>query len=214
MHARKLAANAYRAGLEAMSKGDFDMARAAFRWARRADGGNPLYIHAEALLSQRSGNPYEAGRLYRRVVDMAERSFGAGHINTVAVTRNLIDLLETMGRDDEAAALRHRMIDGLDRDSAAQASLRALERFGAICLQAGRGAEALAVLDHALGYRRRAFGDSHARTAECLAATTRLRATIRRAARTTGAAARVDHTPPPPGNTRPGAYTQTALLSA
>lgn len=179
MSAKALANNAYKAAREAMDKGDYDMARAALRWARRADGGNPLYIHAEAMLAQKTGRPFEADRLYRRVADLAERTFGEGHIRNVAISAKMICLYEEMGNTYEAEKLRHRVIDGLDRQSAADSSVHSLDRVAEICLQAGRSSDALAIFEAALARRRQVFGDVHHRANECLVALTRLRARIR-----------------------------------
>jgi len=182
MSARVLANNAYKAARDAMAQGDYDMARAALRWARRADSGNPLYIHAEAVLAQKTGRPFEADRLYRRVADLAERTFGEGHIRNVAISAKMIALYEEMRNTYAAETLRDRVIDGLDRRSAAEASIHALDRVAEICLQAGRSADALAIYEAALARRRQVFGDIHHRVSECLVALTRLRARIRRQA--------------------------------
>jgi len=182
MSARVLANNAYRAARDAMAQGDYEMARAALRWARRADSGNPLYIHAEAVLAQKTGRPFEADRLYRRVADLAERTFGEGHIRNVAISAKMIGLYEEMHNTYAAETLRDRVIDGLDRKSAAEGSIRALDRVAEICLQAGRSADALAIYEAALARRRQIFGDVHHRVSECLIALTQLRARIRRQA--------------------------------
>ena len=42
MFVKDLANKAFQAAREAMTQGDYEMARAALRWARRADSGNPL----------------------------------------------------------------------------------------------------------------------------------------------------------------------------
>lgn len=180
MFVRDIANKAYHSGREAMSNGDYTMARAAFRWARRADSANPLYIHAEALLAQKMGNPHEADRLFRRVLDMAERAYGTGHYQNSIFTANLIDLYEQMDRPEQAASLREQAIDGLDRKTASFASTRALDRLAEICLMAGRSADALAIYESALARRVATFGDGHARVSECLIALTRLRARIRK----------------------------------
>lgn len=182
MSAKALANNAYKAAREAVDKGDYDMARAALRWARRADSGNPLYIHAEAVLAQKTGRPFEADRLYRRVADLAERTFGEGHIRNVAISAKMIGLYEEMGNIYAAEKLRDKVIDGLDRQSAAEGSIRALDRVAEICLLAGRSTDALAIYEAALARRRQIFGDVHHRVSECLVALTRLRARIRRLA--------------------------------
>ena len=182
MFVNDLANKAFQAAREAMTQGDYEMARAALRWARRADSGNPLYIHAEAMLAQQTGGYHEADRLYRRVADLAERAFGAGHIRNIAVSARMIGLYEEMGNSRQADELRNRIIDGLDRDSAADGSVHALTRVAEICLQAGRASDALAIYEAALARRRQAFGDSHQRVNECLIALMRLRARVRRLA--------------------------------
>ncbi|MCK5621080.1 MAG: hypothetical protein KAJ11_02230, partial [Alphaproteobacteria bacterium] len=150
MSAKDLANKAYKAACDAMTRGDHEMARAALRWARRADSGNPLYIHAEAVLAQKTGGYFEADRLYRRVADLAERTFGEGHIRNVAISAKMIGLYEEMGNAHEAEKLRHRVVDGLDRRSAADGSIHALDRLAEICLRAGRSADALAIYEAAL----------------------------------------------------------------
>ncbi|MEN8195916.1 MAG: tetratricopeptide repeat protein [Pseudomonadota bacterium] len=179
MRAKDLANKAYRAGRDAMAQGDHETARAALRWARRADSGNPLYIHAEAVLAHKTGGYFEADRLYRRVADLAERTFGEGHIRNVAISAKMIALYEEMGNAHEAEKLRHRVVDGLDRKSAADSSIHALDRLAEICLRAGRSADALAIYEAALARRRQAFGDVHERVSECLVALTRLRVRVR-----------------------------------
>ena len=185
MSVRILANNALKAAHEAMAQGDYDMARAALRWARRADSGNPLYIHAEAILAQRTGAHHEADRLFRRVADLAVRAFGAGHIHNVAISARTIDLYEEMGRPGMADELRNLVIDGLDRSTVVDGSIHALDRLADICLKARRSAAALAIYESALARRRAVFGDGHARVSECLVALARLRARIRKLAETT-----------------------------
>lgn len=184
MFAKNLANKAFMAARDALAQGDYEMARAALRWARRADSGNPLYIHAEAILAQRTGGHHEADRLFRRALDIAERALGAGHIHNVAISSRMIALYEEMGLTDEAELLRHRIINHLDRKSAADGSVLALDRLAEICLQAGRSADALAIYQAALDRRRAAFGENHARVNECHVALTRLRARIRKLADT------------------------------
>lgn len=162
-----------------MANGDYELARAALRWARRADSGNPLYIHAEAELNRLTGNFHEADRLYRRLVDLAERAFGAGHVRTVSLAGRMAELRQQMGREEEAATLRRRILDALDMASAADGSVRTLDRIADICLQANRTADALAVYAAALARRRAVFGEGHSRVDECLAAMKRLRLRVR-----------------------------------
>jgi tetratricopeptide (TPR) repeat protein len=171
-----------------MAQGDYDMARAGLRWARRADSGNPLYIFAEATLAEKTGGYFEADRLYRRVADLAERSFGTGHVRTVTISARMIDLYEKMGNAFEAAALRNRVIDQLDHESAADSSIDLLDRLAGICISAGRFGDALALFEAAVARRRQVFGESHNRFTELLAAQTRLRARIRQLAKATAAA--------------------------
>jgi len=175
MLVRDLARKAYRAARESMANGDYELARAALRWARRADSGNPLYIHAEAELIRLTGNYHEADRLYRRLMDLAERAFGAGHVRTVALAGRMAELYEQMGREEQAATLRRRILDGLDMASTADGSVRTLDRIADICLKAGRSADALAIYTAALARRRAVFGEGHGRVDECLAAMKRLR---------------------------------------
>jgi tetratricopeptide (TPR) repeat protein len=193
MLVKDLANKAFNAARDAMAQGDYEMARAALRWARRADSGNPLYIHAEAVLAQRTGAHHEADRLYRRVADLAERAFGAGHIHNIALTSKMVGLYEEMGHGGQASLLRHRIIDGLDRDSAIDSSIVALDRLAGICIQASRSADALAIYEAALAHRRAVFGEGHARVSECLIALTGLRARIRKLAE--AAAARENQAP-------------------
>jgi hypothetical protein len=118
------------------------------------------------------------------VADLAERAFGAGHIHNITISGKMVGLYEEMGRSDQASLLRHRIIDGLDRDSAVDSSIVALDRLAELCIQASRSADALAIFEAALARRRAVFGDGHARVNECLIALTRLRARIRKLAET------------------------------
>ncbi|MDH5409893.1 MAG: tetratricopeptide repeat protein [Alphaproteobacteria bacterium] len=196
MFVRDIANKAYQSGRDAMANGDYAMAQAAFRWARRADSRNPLYIHAEALLARKMGNPHEADRLFRRVLDLAERAYGPGHYQNSIFSANLIELYEQMGHTERAMKLREQVIAGLDRKTASFAGSRALDRLAEICLQAGRAADALSIYESALTCRIATFGDGHARVTECLVALTRLRARIRKLAE--AAAARDMAAPPRP----------------
>lgn len=179
MFAKDLANKAYKAARRALAEGDYHLARAAIRWARRADSGNPLYIHLEAELARKFGDRHEAERLYRRLADLAERAFGAGHIRNVAVLSGLTELYDEMGRHDEAAQLRKRIINNLDRRSAADSGVPALARVANMCVRAGRGADALAIFDAALTRRRSVFGENHPRVVECRHALQALRARFR-----------------------------------
>lgn len=188
MFAKDLANKAYHAARKALAEGDHDLARAAIRWARRADSGNPLYIHLEAELARKSGDRHEAERLYRRLADLAERAFGAGHIRNVAVLSGLIELYDEMGRHEEAAQLRKRIIKNLDRHSAADSGIPALARAAHICLQAGRPADALTIFEAALKRRRSVFGENHPRVEECRRALQATHARIRLSAADTSSA--------------------------
>lgn len=179
MFAKNLANRAYKAARKAFAEGDYVLARAAVRWARRADSRNPLYIHLEAVLARKCGDPHEAERLYLRLADLAERSFGAGHIRNVAILSGLMELYDEMGHHDEATQLRKRLINGLDMRSVADGSIPALTRVSDICLRAGRFADALSILDAAMSRRRSVFGENHHRVAECRRLQDALRARIR-----------------------------------
>lgn len=174
-------ARAYAAGQDAMARRDFDLARTAFRWARRADPGNPAYIHAEARLAERTGNFHEAERLYRRVIDLALRTFGEGDPRTAMAQAGLVRLYERAGRREDARSLAARIIDGLDRPAAARSSINALSRIAGICVSAGRPDDAMLIHWRANSYRRTAFGQGHAKVTECLAATNALAARLHRA---------------------------------
>ena len=179
-----LAAKAYAAGRTAMADGDFDMARTAFRWARRADSKNIRYVHAEAVLAQRTGNPYEAENLHRRVIDVAERTFGTGHPLTMPLVANLIGLYEQAGRASDAMSVRDRIIDELDLQMAAFSSVRALTKIAEICIDAGRGGEAIEIFQRAVDQRRKIYGDGHAKLSECLERMKEIRARTRLLAET------------------------------
>lgn len=172
--ARRVAAvcaRAYAAGRDAMARRDFDLARTAFRWARRADPGNPAYIHAEARLAECTGNFHEAERLYRRVIDLALRAFGECDPRTAMAQAGLVRLYERADRYDEARKLAARIVDGLDRRAAARCSINALSRIGGICVSADRPDDAMLIHWQACTYRRTVFGRGHAKAVECLAAT-------------------------------------------
>lgn len=173
-------ARAYAAGRSAMARRDYDLARTAFRWARRADPGNPVYIHAEALLAERVGNPHEAERLFLRVIDVARRAFGAGDPRTAMVQGNLVRLYERMGRLDEARELAATIVGGLDRRAAAQGTVNGLSRIADICIRAGRADDAMLIHWQAVSARRTVFGHGHAKVTEILAATNALAARLQR----------------------------------
>lgn len=182
MLAGELARNAYRAGRAALMARDYGLARAALRWARRADSGNPLYIHAEAELAHRTGAYHEAERLYRRLEDLAERTFGRGHARVVAIRARLIALYRDMGRPEQATRLRLQTVAGLDRRTAADAGMPALQRLAELCLDAGRTDIAMELFEAALARRRSVFPDRHERVIECLSGLARLRRRIGRIA--------------------------------
>jgi len=163
----KVARRAYAAGRTALADSDFDLARAAFRWARRADPGNPLYIHGEAVLAEKSGNLHEAEKLYRRVLDMAIRAFGAGDPRTGLVARSLIGLLEDNGREEEAWEIADFLLDNLDQDAAAQANVLTLAALVGIYDTAARLGDAVALHRRALAWRKAQFGEGHYKVHEC-----------------------------------------------
>lgn len=165
-----------------MARGDFDLARAAFRWARRADPGNPVYIHAEAALARRTGDLHEAERLFRRVIDIAERAFGAGDPRTAMIRDDLVELYLQMGRPGEARRLAAAIVDGLDRKAAARCSVRGLARIAGTCLRAGCPEEATLIYEQAGSWRRALFGDGHPKVDECRSAADALAARLQRAA--------------------------------
>jgi len=163
----KVATRAYAAGRKALAEGDLDLARAAFRWARRADPGNPLYIHGEAKLAEKSGNLHEAEKLYRRVLDMAIRAFGIGDPRTNLVARSLIGLLEDNGRDEEAWEIADVLLDNLDQDAAVRAGVLTLAALVGIYDTAARLGDAMALHRRALAWRKAQFGEDHHKVHEC-----------------------------------------------
>ncbi len=175
MSKAEISANAFRAGHDAMVQGDFEMALTAFRWARRADSGNPAYIHAEATLARRMHNYHESENLYRRVIDVAVRAFGASDPRTATIAFDLADLYEEMGRHDDAVGLCVHIVDNLDREAAAIGSARLLARIGEICQRADRPEEGLRIHWRAVAYRRGVFGHDHAKVAELRAGIAALR---------------------------------------
>lgn len=144
------AAKAYDAGQEAMSNGDFEAALGAFRWARSADNGNPAYIHAEAVLAQRTGSHDEAEKLYLRVIDIAERALGGRHSYTTTVTYGLIGLYVIMGRNTQARIFCNRIIDNLDRDTVARSSISRQRRIMEICRRAKHLGDAMHMYESSL----------------------------------------------------------------
>lgn len=194
----RVSARAFGAGRVALATGDIDLARAAFRWARRADPGNPLYIHGEAVVAHRTGNFHEAEYLYRRVLDMAMRAFGVGDPRVALAARGLVELCREQGRHEEARTLARFVVDSLDRPAAAQAGMAALSALARICTVTGRRDEALAVHRQALTFRRRTFGNGHDKSRTCAAAILELkrRMAFRKTDRATGSAATApDSTP-------------------
>ena len=144
------------------------MALTAFRWARRADSGNPVYIHAEAVLARRMHNHHESENLYRRVIDVAVRAFGARDPRTAMIAFGLAELYGEMGRHDEARDLCGHIVDNLDREAAAIGGIQSLARITLICQRAGRLDEAMRIHLQADAYRRRVFGDRHYKVGECV----------------------------------------------
>lgn len=162
-----VARRAYASGREALAQGDLDMARAAFRWARRADPGNPLYIHGEAAVACRTGNYHEAEHLYRRVLDLATRAFGAGDPRVAVAARGLIELREEHGQEEEAWSLGEYILDSLDRDAAAQTGVTVLSALVNICDTTARLGDAVDIHRRALAWRIRTFGEDHYKVHEC-----------------------------------------------
>ena len=185
MSKARISANAFRAGRDAMLNGDFEMALTAFRWARRADSGNPVYIHAEAVLARKMHNYHESENLYRRVIDVAARAFGPSDPRTATIALGLVELYEEMGRHDEARGLSIHIVDNLDRQAAAMGSVRSLNRIAEICHRADRPEDAMRIHWRAVAYRRKVFGHGHAKVGELRAgiAALRKRASSARAAR-------------------------------
>ena len=175
MRRAKVAAKAFMAGREAMARGDFEMALTAFRWARRADSGNPVYIHAEATLAHKMHNYHESENLYRRVIDVAVRAFGAGDPRTATIALGLAQLYEEMGRRDEARDLCGHIVDNLDRESAAIGGVRSLARITEICDRAGRLDDAMQIHLRVAAFRRGVFGDRHYKMGECTIAIAELK---------------------------------------
>lgn len=163
-----VSARAFAAGREALGNRDYDLAYAAFRWARRADPGNPLYLHGEAVVAHRTGNAYEAENLYRRVLDMAIRSFGIGDPRTMLVARDLVEFYQSVGRHDEAWMIGARIIDNLDRTAVVQSGIRILACLTEICALAGRLEDAMEIHRDAMAWRRRTFGEGHYKVDECV----------------------------------------------
>lgn len=187
----KISARAFAAGREALAKGDTDLARAAFRWARRADPGNPLFIHGEAVVAHRTGNVHEAEYLYRRVFDMAMRAFGAGDPRLALAGQGLVELLLDQGRYEEAETLGRYVVDGPGKVATEQAGMPALRAVTRICDATGRLDAALAIHERALTWRRGIFGQDHHKVGACAAAIGELkrRIAIRGERRATGPAA-------------------------
>jgi tetratricopeptide (TPR) repeat protein len=166
----KISARAFATGREALAKGDYGTARTAFRWARRADPGNPLYIHGEAVVAHRTGNFYDAEHLYRRVLDLAMRAFGAGDPRIALAARGLIELCRQQGRYEEAWTLGKYVVDSLDRAAAARAGVASLSSLVKICDAIGRLDEAVALHRKALAWRSRVYGEGHYKVQECIIA--------------------------------------------
>lgn len=144
------------------------MARTATRRARHADSRNPVYIHAKATLARRMRNFGESENLYRRVIDVAARTFGARDPRTATIALGLADLYEKMGRHDKARDLCVQLVDNLDREAAAICGIRSLVRITQICQRAGRLEDAMRIHLQAAAYRRRVFGDRHYKVGECV----------------------------------------------
>lgn len=208
----KVSARAFAAGRKALAQGDTDLARAAFRWARRADPGNPLYIHGEAVVAHRTGNFHEAEYLYRRVLDMAMRAFGAADPRVALAAQGLVDLCREQGRLEEAQTLAGFVVDSLDREAAGRAGMAALSAITRICDATGRRDVALAVHGQALAWRRAMFGENHDKTRLCTAAMTELkkRSTIRRVDRPTRPVVQTPDPAAPAGSE--GAGSQAYLM--
>lgn len=168
MRKARVAAKAFMAGRDAMTQGDFEMALTAFRWARRANSGNPVYIHAEAVLARKMHNYHESENLYRRVIDLAVRAFGAGDPRAAVITLGLAELYREMGRHDQARDLCVHIVDNLDRGAAATGGIRSLNSITLICQRAGRLDDAMQLHLQATAYRRKVFGGRHYKVGECV----------------------------------------------
>lgn len=166
----KVSARAYAAGRQALARRDYTAARTAFRWARRADPGNPLYIHGEAVVAHRTGNFYEAEHLYRRVLDLAMRAFGAGDPRVALAARGLVELCRQQGRFEEAWTLGKYVVDSLDRNAAARSGTAVLSALVKICDATGRLDAALVLHRQALAWRSRVYGEGHYKVQECIIA--------------------------------------------
>lgn len=92
--------------------------RAALAQARAGQGDNRPYVASSlnvlALVRQRQGHVQDAADLLREAVAMAGPVPG-GETNTAALTLNLGQVLEALGRSDDALAAYRRSLEAADR---------------------------------------------------------------------------------------------------
>lgn len=167
MKTAQTSAKAYRAGQEAMNRGDLQSAKTSFHCARTLDPKNANFILAAAGVASRMEEHSEAEALYREAISCAEETLGAGHPLVAVTTCGLVELYESQGRADDAQALSRQTISVLDREEATHANGENLARLAGLFVKAGRPEEAEQLYRNALDYRRKAFGDSHARVQKC-----------------------------------------------
>lgn len=167
MKTAQTSAKAYRAGQEAMSRGDLQSAKTSFHCARTLEPKNANFILAAASAASRMGEFTEAEALYREAIACAGETVGAGHPLVAVTAHGLVEMYESQGRADDAEALSKQTISVLDREEAAHANGENLARMAVLFVKAGRPEEAEQLYRSALDYRRKRFGDSHNKVKKC-----------------------------------------------
>ncbi len=170
MKTAQTSAKAYRAGQEAMIRGDLQSAKTSFQCARTLDPDNANFILAAAGAASRMAEYAEAEKLFHEAMDCAGRAVGAGHPLVAVTAHGLVEMYENQGRADEAEAFSKQVISVLDREEATHANGENLARLAWLFVTAGRPEDAETLYRNALDYRRKAFGDSHSRVRKCEAA--------------------------------------------
>lgn len=167
MKTAQTSAKAYRAGQEAMIRGDFKAARTSFQSARTLVPKNPNYILALAGAVSRLGEHQEAEDLYREAIACAEEAVGPNHPLVAVTAHALVEMYENIDRKDEAETLSKHSISVLDREEATHANSENLSRMASLFVRSGRPEEAEQLYRNAIEYRRKTFGESHAKVKKC-----------------------------------------------
>jgi tetratricopeptide (TPR) repeat protein len=131
---------------------------------------------ASALLNQAGSYIYglgeyeEAEPLYKRALEIREKTLGEEHTNTVGSLNNLAGLYYAQGRYSDAEALLHRALKILDRTKGAHhlETAVALNNLAGLYCAQRRYDDAEPLLERALAVRKEKLGPDHTDTANSL----------------------------------------------